>query len=391
MGDCAAVRVAVVGHVEWIEFARVERMPAAGEIVHAQEVWEEPGGGGAVAAGQLAKLAGGAAFYTALGDDELARRSRAELTALGIEVEATQRPEPQRRGFVHVDGDGERTITVIGERLGSARRRSVALGRSCDGVDAIYFTAGRRGRRPAPRGRRACWSSSARGLETLAEAGVELDALLASANDLGERYEPGDLDPEPRYVVRTAGARGGSWEGRDGSSGSWQATPLPGPVEDAYGCGDSFAAGLTYGLGAGMAIDAAAAARRPLRRRLPHRPRTVRRPADERRRAAAAVSASTRAGAPCRRALREAPLVVGDAAVVGLDRLARPRPRRRCRPRGGRPRGRRRGRPRRRRRSGRRCGSRRPAGARDRASRPAAGSWSISMCRSPAMWPASCS
>jgi ribokinase len=28
----------------------------------------------------------------------------------------------------------------------------------------------------------------------------------------------------------------------------------PGPVGDAYGAGDSFAAGLTYGLGAGMDI-----------------------------------------------------------------------------------------------------------------------------------------
>ena len=31
------MRVAVVGHVEWIEFARVERVPAPGEIVHALE------------------------------------------------------------------------------------------------------------------------------------------------------------------------------------------------------------------------------------------------------------------------------------------------------------------------------------------------------------------
>ena len=46
MGESLLMRVAVVGHVEWIEFARVERMPAAGEIVHASDAWEEPGGGG---------------------------------------------------------------------------------------------------------------------------------------------------------------------------------------------------------------------------------------------------------------------------------------------------------------------------------------------------------
>src|SRR5919198_5746783 len=68
-------RVAVVGHVEWIEFARVERLPKPGEIIHAQEWWEDVGGGGSVAAVQLAKLAGGADFFTALGDDERARAS----------------------------------------------------------------------------------------------------------------------------------------------------------------------------------------------------------------------------------------------------------------------------------------------------------------------------
>jgi ribokinase len=30
-------------------------------------------------------------------------------------------------------------------------------------------------------------------------------------------------------------------------------------VSDAYGCGDSFAAGLTYGLAAGMPVDEAVA------------------------------------------------------------------------------------------------------------------------------------
>ena len=39
--------------------------------------------------------------------------------------------------------------------------------------------------------------------------------------------------------------------------------PLPGPIVDAYGAGDSFAAGLTYGLAAGMTpADAVALASR---------------------------------------------------------------------------------------------------------------------------------
>ena len=45
------MRAAVVGHVEWVRFARVERVPEPGAIVAALDSWEEPGGGGADAAG----------------------------------------------------------------------------------------------------------------------------------------------------------------------------------------------------------------------------------------------------------------------------------------------------------------------------------------------------
>jgi ribokinase len=250
------MRVAVVGHVEWIEFAAVERMPGAGEIVHASEVWEEPGGGGAVAAVQLAKLAGGATFFTALGDDELGHRAHRALSDLGVRVEAAFRPESQRRGFVHVDARGERTITVIGERLGPSASDPLPWDELRE-VDAVYLTAGDPAAVRAARAARALVSTP-RGLDTLAESGVELDALVASGADAGERYEPGQLEPPPRAVIRTAGAAGGTWEAGD-RSGTYPAAPVPGPVRDAYGCGDSFAAGLTYGLGAEMDLPEAVA------------------------------------------------------------------------------------------------------------------------------------
>ena len=247
------MRAAVVGHVEWIEFARVQRVPHPGEIVHASDGWQEPAGGGAVAAVQLCKLAGAATLFTAFGDDEVGHRAHSGLRALGIDVRAVFRPEPQRRGFVHVDDAGERTITVLGPRLGP-RGHDPLPWDELDQVDALYFTAGdAEAARQARRARTLV--STARGIETLGEAGVELDALVASGNDPGERYEPGDLEPPPRLVVRTAGGAGGEWSGTGGAGGRWQATPLPGPVMDAYGCGDSFAAGLTFGLGAGKAID----------------------------------------------------------------------------------------------------------------------------------------
>jgi ribokinase len=249
------MRAAVVGHVEWIEFGRVDHMPAPGEIVHVSDSWQEPGGGGAVAAVQLAKLAGDATLYVALGDDEIGHRAKRELEALGVRVEAVFRPEPQRRAFVHVDAAGERTITVIGDRLGPRAEDPLPWGELAE-TDALYFTAGDAGAARAARAARTL-VASARGLETLAVAGVELDALLASGKDPGERYAPGDLEPPPRLVVRTAGADGGEYETHEGERGRWGATPLPGPVSDLYGCGDSFAAGVTYGLGAGMPIGEA--------------------------------------------------------------------------------------------------------------------------------------
>jgi ribokinase len=247
-----ALTAAVVGHVEWIEFGRVDHVPAPGEIVHVSDSWQEPAGGGAVAAVQLARLAGEATLYTALGDDDVGHRCKSELESLGVRVEADFRPEPQRRGFVHVDGAGERTITVIGSRLGPAGDDPLPWSQ-LERADAVYLTAGDARAVQAARAAGAL-VSTARGLATLREAAVALDALVASAHDPGELYETGDLNPAPRYVMRTAGPDGGEYEGADGERGRWEATPLPGPISDLYGCGDSFAAGLTYGLGAGWPV-----------------------------------------------------------------------------------------------------------------------------------------
>ncbi|HLY93987.1 MAG TPA: PfkB family carbohydrate kinase, partial [Gaiellaceae bacterium] len=84
------MKLAVVGHVEWVEFARVEHVPAPGEIVHALETWEEAAGGGAVAAAQLANLNGSVHFFTELSDDELGERARSEIEARGITLHAAR-------------------------------------------------------------------------------------------------------------------------------------------------------------------------------------------------------------------------------------------------------------------------------------------------------------
>jgi ribokinase len=248
------IRTAVVGHVEWATFARVPQMPAAGDLVHVSETWEEPGGGGGVAAVQLVKLAGNCTFLTALAQDELGRRSTEVLTGRGVEVHAAPRPAPQRRVFVHVDDEGERTITVIGDRIvphGGEDLPWDALG----GVDACYFTGGDAAALRASRAARILVATP-RAAATLHEAGVKLDALVHSGTDKGERLEE-ELDPAPKLVVTTLGARGGRWEAAEGRTGAWEAAKLEGPRVNAYGAGDSFAAGLTHGLAACDTVDEA--------------------------------------------------------------------------------------------------------------------------------------
>ena len=96
-----------------------------------------------------------------------------------------------------------------------------------------------------------------RAREALSRAEVVLDALVMSESDSGERVGEGEIEPAPRLVVSTAGPRGGHYAGAEGVSESFRAAPLPGPVVDAYGCGDSFAAGLTFGLAAGRGVEPA--------------------------------------------------------------------------------------------------------------------------------------
>lgn len=256
-------RVGVVGHVEWVRFAVVDRVPVAGEIVHAREAFSEPAGGGAVAAVQLRRLAGSVTFLTALGDDDAAAATATRLREhYGVTLHAAARSAPQRRTFTFLDDGGERTITVLGERIVPVLDDALPWAQLGE-LDGIYLTGGDAGAVRKARAARILVATP-RALAALAGSGVAVDVLVGSATDPGEIYGPGMLDPAPRVVVRTRGGAGGDWEATGSGSacwlpagrraGTWAPTPLPGPPVDAYGCGDSFAAGLTYGLAAGMGL-----------------------------------------------------------------------------------------------------------------------------------------
>src|SRR5215475_13252531 len=129
------MKLAVVGHIEWVEFVEVDRVPAPGQIAHGTDSWSEPAGGGAVVAAQLLALNGACTFHTALGDDDLGRRSVERLTELGLDLHV-QWFGQSRRALVHVDRDRERTITTVGAKL--LPRGPLEL----DGYDGVFFVAG---------------------------------------------------------------------------------------------------------------------------------------------------------------------------------------------------------------------------------------------------------
>ena len=254
--------MAVVGHVEWVQFARVEHVPCAGEVVHASDPFEEPAGGGAVAAVQLARLAGSATLVTELGDDDYGQRSVARLSELGVDVRASLVAAPSRRAVTLVDDQGERTITTFGPRLEPRGQDAQDRWGTLEGIDATYFTAGDLAELRIARSLSRVLVASPRARQALGH-GVALDALVLSGDDEIELRAASHALEEAELVVWTEGERGGRYRHRDGETGRWAAVAPPGERADSYGCGDSFAAGLTYGLGAGLALpDALALAAR---------------------------------------------------------------------------------------------------------------------------------
>ena len=244
-----APRLAVVGHTEWVTFARVERLPRPGEIIHASASWEDPGGGGGIVAVLLAATAGGCAFFTAVGASDGLGDA---LAARGVTVHSAHHPA-SRRIFTHVDADGERTITVLGDRLDPRGADDLPWGELA-AADGVFVAAGDADAVRAARAARLLVATPRAGAGL---AGVPVDALVWSADDPAEAAAAERFADFARLCVGTRGAEGGDWTAADGSCGRWDATPLPGPPVDAFGCGDAFAAVLTHALAAGERVEAA--------------------------------------------------------------------------------------------------------------------------------------
>ena len=247
------LKLAVVGHQEWVTFLAVDQLPKPGLISRSHRALEEPAGAGAVVAVQMARLTGQRVpFFTALGRDDIAERSVERLRHLGVDCYVAWKDVPSRRGISLVDSTGDRAITVIGERLTPQSSDDLPWDSlaSCDGV--FVSAADSAGLKQARRARVLTATPRLR-QEILQNAGVELDALIGSGLDPGEQLDRTVLSPTPRLMIATEGSNGGTME----PGGRYEASPTPGQPVESYGCGDSFAAGVTAGLAAGLSARVA--------------------------------------------------------------------------------------------------------------------------------------
>ena len=245
------LKLGVAGHVEWVRFLSVDNLPQEGLISHSKEYKDLPAGGGAVAAVQMRNLTNGNVhFFTALGKDKIGEQSYQELEKLGLKLRVSWKDKPTRQGISFVDSYGERAITVIGERL-EPSSKDLLQWDELSSFDAIFMTAGDSELITLCRQANLLTATPRIGINALKEANVRLDLLVGSALDPGEKYNPKELSPMPKIMIRTKGASGGDVI----PGGKYKPVKLLSKIVDTYGCGDKFAAGVTTGLAANWNIE----------------------------------------------------------------------------------------------------------------------------------------
>lgn len=236
--------VTVIGHVEWVEFLRVDHLPRAGELQPGEREPPRAGGSAVIAASVIAAHGGTVRFIGAVGDDAEGSQALAQLRARGIAVDAVQRCGPTRRVTVLLDRAGERTIITSGERWAPATTDDLGWDR-LDQADAVYLTAGDGLVITQARQARVLVATP-RVATTPNLPEIKLDALVYSAGDEHEAALAERMAANARWLVATEGGDGGHWQGE--SAGRWPAAAVPGSLRDSYGAGDSFAGGFTLGL-----------------------------------------------------------------------------------------------------------------------------------------------
>ena len=238
------LKFAVIGHIEWINFIKVDQLPKPGLISHSKESLEYPAGGGSVIAKRLRELTHSEVhFFTALGNDSYGNKCLNILQNMGIKLHVAWRNKPTRKGFSVIDSEGERSILIIGDRLAPTHKDNLDWNILND-MDGIFITAADKEIFKKSRIAKTLCTTPRVGLNIINESGIFLDGLIGSNLDPGEVFSLNELKIKPRFVIKT--------EGEDGGiifpGGRYKAIENKEKKIDSYGCGDSFAAGILFGL-----------------------------------------------------------------------------------------------------------------------------------------------
>ena len=252
----AALRIAVVGHVEHVTVGRVDGVPKPGDIVHLRDTRFLAGGGGGIAFAQVCRSDAEVHLFTALGHDDAGRAvagRRPGAPGRGP-VHAASRAVDHPRVVVLVDAQGRRTILVTEAPLQPAATDLLPWS-ILAGCDAVYFTGADPDSLRLSRAARRL-VVTARRSATLRAAAVAPDVILGSASDPRENAGLDAYSPAPGALVLTDGPRPVRVLSRGGEA---QVDPPPAPprVVGDYGAGDSFAGALTFFLAHGLGVEEA--------------------------------------------------------------------------------------------------------------------------------------
>ena len=245
------LKFAVIGHIEWINFIKVDQLPKPGLISHSKESIECPAGGGSVIAKRLRELTNSEVhFFTALGNDFYGNKCLNILQNMGIKLHVAWRDKPTRKGFSVIDSEGERSITIIGDRLAPTHKDNLDWNILND-MDGIFITAADKEIFKKSRIAKTLCTTPRVGLNIINESRIFLDGLIGSNLDPGEVFSLDELILKPKFVIKTEGENGGIIF----PGGRYKAIGNKVMKVDSYGCGDSFAAGILYGLSSNWDIE----------------------------------------------------------------------------------------------------------------------------------------
>ena len=184
---------AVVGHVEWINFLKVDQLPKHGVISHSEKSLEYPAGGGSIIAKILSDLTlNQIHFFTSLGNDDYGDKCFKILSNMGIKLHVAWRDKPTRRGFSLIDSQGERAITVIGERLAPTHKDNLEWN-ILKKMDGIFITASDSEIFKMARSSPILCTTPRVGINTINKSNVLLDGLIGSNLDPGETFSISEL------------------------------------------------------------------------------------------------------------------------------------------------------------------------------------------------------